>query len=132
MMASTLLIVPLVAILGVAMLGLPGEIAALAAVTCFMGGLIRILYALFLESNAAAAPPVAQQQYVPPSVPPNYLGTFERGASLPPARTPPAAADYRAPRYNTGELVGPPRASVTDHTTRLLHKEPDEQGERQQ
>ena len=97
-----------------------------------MGGLLRILYALFLESNDPVLLPAAAHAYVPPTVPPNYLGTVERAASLPPARTPPAAADYRPPRYNTGEIVAPPRASVTDHTTRLLHKETDEQGERQQ
>src|SRR5829696_5144330 len=44
-MLSTLLFVPLLAIFGVAMLHLPGEIVALAAVGCPVGGLLRLLYA---------------------------------------------------------------------------------------
>jgi hypothetical protein len=124
LMASTFLVVPLVAILGVAMLDLPGEIAGLAAVACFMGGLLRILYAVFLEENTL--PDIAPaRQYVPPAALPNYLGAPERGAALPPSQTPPAAA-FRPPRYDTGELAAPPPSSVTDHTTRLLGKEPEE------
>jgi hypothetical protein len=126
LMMSTFLIVPLVAIIGVAILDLPGEIAGLAAVICFMGGLLRIFYALFLEDNSvAASPSVPEHQYVPPAVLPNYLGTPERGAALPPTQTP-HASSYRPPRYDTGELAGRAQPSVTDHTTRLLDKEREE------
>lgn len=123
LMLSTLLVVPLLAIFGVAMLGFPGEFVALGAVFCPMGGLLRILYALMLESNVkpSAAPPRAA--YVPPPTIPDYLG----GAALPPSQGAPIPAQARAARrYNTGELIEPPRASVTDHTTRLLEKQPDE------
>jgi hypothetical protein len=127
LMLSTLLVVPLIAIFGVAMLDLPGELVALASVICFVGGLLRIIYALMLESNARptadAALPAA---YVPPPAIPNYLGTPVHGASLPPAQSTPVPAQARPQRYNTGELVEPPRASVTDHTTRLLDKQPHE------
>ncbi|HEX8285710.1 MAG TPA: zinc ribbon domain-containing protein [Pyrinomonadaceae bacterium] len=128
LMLSTLLFVPLLAIFGVALLNLPGEIVALAAVGCPVGGLLRMLYALMLESNVPPslnAPPAPA--YVPPPTIPNYLGTPAHGAALPPQQsTPVATAPARPRRYNTGELVEPPRASVTDHTTRLLDKQPDE------
>lgn len=129
-MLSTFLFVPLLAIFGVALLNLPGEFVALAAVGCPVGGLLRVLYALMLESNEKPALPAAaaaQAAYVPPPTIPNYLGTPAHGASLPPPQGTPVHAQARPPqRYNTGELVEPPRASVTDHTTRLLDKQPDE------
>jgi len=122
LMLSTIFVVPLVAILGVALLELPGEIAGLAAVICFIGGLLRLLYALLIEENYLTEP-AAVPPYVPPALPPNYLGTADRGAALPPAAAAPAES-YRRPRYDTGELAGPPAPSVTDHTTRLLDREP--------
>lgn len=126
MMLSTLLIVPLIAILGVAMLDLPGEFVALAAILCTLGGLLRILYAVMLESKErpGAGPPAPA--YVPPPTIPDYLGTPARGTALPPPQGTPVPAQARRQRYNTGELVEPPRASVTDHTTRLLDKQHDE------
>lgn len=127
LMLSTFLVVPVIGILFVALMGLPGEIAGLAAVMCFMGGLLRILYALFLEDptpqQLAGATPQQQQAYVPPPSIPNYLGTPVRGSTLPPAQTPPAQAQPPR-RLDTGELSSP--HSVTDHTTRLLGKQPDD------
>ena len=51
MMLSTLLLVPLVAIIGVGVLNLSGAIVAITAVMCFIGGLLRILYALMMEEQ---------------------------------------------------------------------------------
>ena len=125
LMLSTLLVVPLIAIFGVAMLDLPGELVALAAVICFMGGLLRILYALMLENHARPAAGPAAPAYVPPPTIPDYLGAPVRGTSLPPPpQGTPIPAQARPQRYHTGELVEPPRASVTEHTTRLLDKQP--------
>lgn len=126
LMLTTLLVVPLLAIFGVAMLDLPGELVALAAVGLPILGFLRIMYALMFESIVPAGPAVAQTAYVPPPSIPNYLGTPARGATLPPPQGMPVPAHARPRRYNTGELVEPPRASVTDHTTRLLDKQPDE------
>ena len=126
LMLSTFLLVPLLAIIGVSLLHLPAQIVAVAAVFCPIGGLLRILYALFLENNAKPGAEAAQQAYVPPPVIPNYLGTPPaRSATLPPAQGTPVPAP-RPRRLDTGELPAPPRASVTDHTTRLLDKQPDE------
>jgi hypothetical protein len=128
LMLSTFLFVPLLAIFGVALLNMPGEIVALAAVGCPVGGLLRLLYALMLESNEKplAVAAAAQPAYVPPPTIPNYLGTPAHGTALPPPQSTPVPAQARPHRYNTGELVEPPRASVTDHTTRLLNRQPDE------
>lgn len=129
-MLTTLLAVPLLAIFGVALLGFPGEIVALAAVGLPVSGFLRIMYALLYESTAPslpAAPP--QPPYMPPSSIPNYFGTpppQQQAHTLPPRQSAPVPAPARPQRYNTGELVEPPRASVTDHTTRLLDKQLDE------
>ena len=125
LMLSTFLLVPLLAILGVSLLGFPAQIVAIAAVFCPIGGLLRILYALALESNARPVADAAQPAYVPPPAIPNYLDTPARATTLPPAQGTPVPVP-RPQRLNTGELTAPPRASVTDHTTRLLDKQPDE------
>ncbi|MDT5293325.1 MAG: hypothetical protein QOJ76_205 [Acidobacteriota bacterium] len=128
LMLSTVVVVPVVILLGVAMLNLPEELIPLTAVVCVMGGLLRMLYALFFESNVpvetsgAGAP-----QYTPPAVPPNYLGPPPPPASaLPPQQSTPVPAYRRPQRFDTGELAQPPADSVTDHTTRLLDKQPNE------
>ncbi|HJQ33422.1 MAG TPA: zinc ribbon domain-containing protein [Pyrinomonadaceae bacterium] len=127
LMLSTLVVVPVVIFLGVALIGLPGELIPLTAVICVMGGLMRMLYALFFESNLPADAPPAQT-YVPPAYAPNYFGGQQAPSALPPQQSAHAPAAYQRPpqRYNTGELAEPPRASVTDHTTRLLDKQPEE------
>jgi hypothetical protein len=127
-MLLTLLVVPLFAIFGVAMLGLPGEFVALAAVGLPVGGFLRIVYALLFESNVQSLPTAPPQPaYMPPPSIPNYLGTppQQQSHTLPPRQGTPIPAPARPQRYNTGELIEPPRASVTDHTTRLLDKQPD-------
>lgn len=125
MMLSTLVIVPLMGILGAELLGLPGELVGATAVILMMGGFLRLMYAVMFESSVAPEQqPSAAQQYVPPSSVPNYLGTPHAPASLPPQQGVPVNT-YRAPRpFDTGEIMPP--SSVTDHTTRLLHKQPDE------
>src|SRR5215204_2940370 len=92
-------------------------LAALAAMICFIGGPLRMLYAGLFEEGAprpirAYGPPPPMhvpQQFVPPAHAP--------ALQPPPARSP---GSWR-PRPNTAELVNPP--SVTENTTRLLEKE---------
>jgi len=112
------LLVPMLAILS-----FPEEIIGLTAIICFVGGFLRMLYALFFEESAAAAaqPQMPVPGYVPPPVPPNYFGARGSEAALPPAQPQPTPA-YRPRRFDTGELVNPP-PSVVDHTTRLLDKQ---------
>jgi hypothetical protein len=129
MMLSALVLVPVTAILGVALLNLPGELVGAVAVICFMGGFLRMMYALLFESTEAPEPAnAAPQHYVPPASVPNYLGTPHAPASLPPQQGVPVNTYRAPPRFDTGELMPP--SSVTDHTTRLLdrqfEKQPDE------
>jgi hypothetical protein len=120
MMLSTLLIVPIVIFLLVAMMHLPGILIPLTAVLLFMGGLLRILYAVFLEEEGSRTKQDAVPGYIPPTSPAR-LSTPARGPALPPAQSTPAPA-WRRP-VNTSELVSPP--SVTENTTRLLDERPD-------
>jgi hypothetical protein len=123
MMLSSLVIVPIVIFIGVAMLDFDGVLIPLAGSLCIMGGLLRMLYAVFFESDFQPDLQAATPAYVPPPAPPNYLGTPpQRNAALPPPQAAPVPAqNFRPPRYDTGELPPPP-ASVTDHTTQLLDK----------
>jgi len=95
----------------------PQILAGLAAIICFIGGPIRMLYAALFEEGA----PSPIRQYGPP-IPmhaPQQFTPHAQAPALPPqpARSPGA---WRR-RPNTAELVNPP--SVTENTTRLLEKE---------
>lgn len=115
MMLSTFLVVPVMAIIIVGILRGSGEIVGLAAVTCFVGGLLRMIYALMMES----AYPQANNNQMPTYAPPPQFEHSARNIGLPPASAN-ATTGWR-PRPNTSELVRPP--SVTENTTRLLDKD---------
>ena len=88
LMLSTLLVVPLISIISVFILGHPEIIVPIAAMICFIGGLLRIIYALMMEEpiSQMSLEPVAG--YAPPAT-----SQFERAArntALPPASANPA------------------------------------------
>jgi hypothetical protein len=116
MMLSTLLLVPLVAIIGVGVLDLSGYIVGITAVMCALGGLLRILYALLMEE--AVAPPNSESMagYTQSGTP--HFSRPMQNPALPPASVNTAA--WRS-RPNTAEIYQPP--SVTENTTRLLDKD---------
>ena len=91
-------------------------LTAFAAIICFVGGPLRMLYAGLFEEGA----PSPMMRYAPP--PPQQRPQFgppapQHALPMPPPR---AAASWRQ-RPNTAELATPP--SVTENTTRLLEKE---------
>jgi hypothetical protein len=92
-------------------------LTALAAIICFMGGPLRMLYAAVFEEGA----PKPVRMYGPPApmqMPQQFAPHAQHNAlPPPPVRSQPS---WRA-RPNTAELVNPP--SVTENTTRLLEKE---------
>lgn len=93
----------------------------LASVLFFVGGFVRILYALIFQEGA---PPLYAQQGAVPYAQPittHQLTAAARGTALPPAQSMPVP-NWR-PRPNTAEIVQPP--SVTENTTRLLNDPPD-------
>ena len=91
-------------------------LAGLAAIICFVGGPLRMLYAALFEEGAP------KPRYYGPPTPmhvPQQVTSHPHAHALPPqpARSPGA---WRR-RPNTAELANPP--SVTENTTRLLEKE---------
>jgi hypothetical protein len=119
MLLFGIFLMPMFAILH-ELLGSPDKLP-LIGVLFFMGGLLRLIYALIFEDGTfrrkgAAAP----DAYAPPG----QFGAPTWGAGeLPPAQGTPAHS-YVPPRVNTSEIGYQP--SVTESTTRLL----DEQRER--
>jgi hypothetical protein len=87
---------------------------AIAAIICFVGGPLRMIYAALFEEGAPKriGPPYAPPANPVPAFPPRNLG------ALPPPM-PKQTAGWRRP--TTAELAQPP--SVTENTTRLLEKE---------
>ena len=92
-------------------------LTVLAAIICFVGGPLRMLYAAIFEEGA----PKPVRAYGPPPpmhVPQQFAPPVQRPALTPPPAR--AQGGWRS-RPNTAELVNPP--SVTENTTRLLDKE---------
>lgn len=116
LMLSTLLVVPILAIITINLMNPISHIVVpLAAIFCFVGGLLRMLYALMMED--AVAPPEDNNSGAYASANP----ALDRPAfkpALPPASSP-NTANWRRP--NTAEIYQPP--SITENTTRLLDKE---------
>ena len=117
-MLSTILLVPLIAIVSVFIIGSPEVLIPITAITCFVGGLLRILYALLMEEST---PPMNVEPTT--AYAPLQFERPARQAALPP---PPASAGAWRPNPNTAEIYQPP--SITENTTRLLDK--DEKTER--
>jgi hypothetical protein len=90
-------------------------LAALAAIICFIGGPLRMLYAAVFEEGAPK--PVMAFGPPPVRVPQQFVPHVQAPALAPP----PARAQGAWRRPNTAELANPP--SVTENTTRLLEKE---------
>ena len=87
--------------------------AAMSALICFVGGLLRTLFAAIFEEGAKPQPYMTAPSYMPPAVPPAPA----RVAALPP---PSVNTQPWRQRPDTAEIVPP--TSVPDHTTKLLEK----------
>jgi hypothetical protein len=92
-------------------------LTAFAAIICFVGGPLRMLYAAVFEEGAPNPfrPP---RPYVPIPAPPPQFNPHVQQSALPPHSGPPPS--WRS-RPVTAELVNPP--SVTENTTRLLDRD---------
>ncbi len=92
-------------------------LTAFAAIICFVGGPLRMLYAAVFEEGAPN-PFHAPRPYVPAPTPPHQFNPHVPQSALPaPSVHPPS---WRS-RPNTAELVSPP--SITENTTRLLDRD---------
>ena len=91
-------------------------LTGLAAIMCFLGGVMRMLFAAVFEEGA----PKPVRMYGPPPMHlPQQFAPHAPSPALPPPPARPQPTSWRRP--NTAELVNPP--SVTENTTRLLEKE---------
>jgi len=116
LMLSTILVVPIVAILSVNLALFPHIVIPLAAIFCFIGGLLRMLYALMMEDTNVPIGPAQLATYAPPQAP-----QLEGRRPIASAQGSFNPAQAWRPRPNTAEILTPP--SVTENTTRLLNKE---------
>src|SRR5712671_5331888 len=85
--------------------------AAAAAILCFVGGPLRMLFAALFEEGAPPRQYPMPSTFAQPAIAPPPV----RPATLPPA-SPTQTAAWRRPQ--TAEILQPPSV-VTDHTTRL-------------
>lgn len=105
----------------------PDLLVPLAAVILFLGGFLRMLYALvFEEGPLRKKKQTASPAYIPNYAPPQFGNappTQQRGANaLPPAQSIPARS-FMQPHGSTAEIPQPP--SVTESTTKLLDEQHD-------
>ena len=91
-------------------------LVALAAIICFVGGPLRILFAAVFEEGAQTK--LVRPYVAAPVSAPHFAPQVQRAGLPPPAAQPPMGWKSRP---TTAELAGP--TSVTEHTTRLLNKE---------
>jgi hypothetical protein len=91
---------------------------AVAAIICFLGGPLRMIYAALFEEGAPSPSYVPNNLYAPPSPAPRPVIPGRAPGALPPASAR-STGGWRRP--TTAELAEPP--SVTENTTRLLDKE---------
>jgi len=119
----TFLVVPIVAIMTVAINAEP-FLVAISAILFFVGGLLRVIYALMFESGVPGGKTLEEKVLSGTPI----LSGKEKAGELPPAQSipvnvyapPPGAGHWR----DTNDLAQTP-GSVTDSTTKLLQKEED-------
>ncbi|HET6862566.1 MAG TPA: hypothetical protein VFH91_05950 [Pyrinomonadaceae bacterium] len=119
---SGAVIVPLLAVLGDAAHDSTflNVLIAFAAIICFVGGPLRMLYAGIFEEGAPNPFRQGARPYVQAPMPAPQQFASHGQTALPPAQSPRPVSSWRS-RPVTSELAGPP--SVTENTTRLLDKE---------
>ncbi|MEQ1763976.1 MAG: zinc ribbon domain-containing protein [Pyrinomonadaceae bacterium] len=119
----TFLVVPIIAI-STAFLGMPPFFVAITAVLFFVGGLLRGVYALMVESGVPGGKTLEEKVLAGNFV----ISDKQKAGELPPAQSipvnvyapPPGAGHWR----DTNDLAQNP-GSVTDGTTKLLQKDED-------
>jgi len=94
-------------------------LVAFAAIICFIGGPLRMLYAAVFEEGAPNRMAHGVRPYIPAPVSTPHFAPMGQPSALPPHSVQPPVG-WRS-RPITAELANPP--SVTENTTRLLDKE---------
>jgi hypothetical protein len=115
----TFLVVPIISILTVWAKAEPFAVS-IAAIVLFVGGLLRMAYAMLFESSLPTESTLEQTVY---QTAPGFLNKKQTPDALPPQQTIPTSS-YMPPKHgnwrDTNDLEP---SSVTDHTTKLLEKD---------
>jgi hypothetical protein len=115
----TFLVVPIVTILTIWARAEPFGVV-ISSILLFVGGLLRMAYALMFESNIPGEPTIEQTVYQSAQ---NLLNKQQNQNALPPPQSIPVSS-YVPPNQgswrDTNDLQP---SSVTDHTTKLLDKD---------
>ena len=115
-------IVPFLIFMGEGLNLVPEEVPAAAALICFLGGFLRVIYAMLFEDGPLRRKTLpAAYVNMQAGMPWATGGAGRDAAALPPAQSVPANA-YVPPRANTSEITPRP-PSVTEHTTKFLDKQ---------
>ena len=112
-------IVPLLGILSL-LFNFKGEIIGLAAVIFFLGGVLRMIYALIFESSNPAEKTLEQNVYQTAQ---KLLNKKPQANALPPTQSVPASSYIPPMQGNWRDTNDLTPTSVTDNTTKLLQKE---------
>lgn len=115
---SGILIVPLLGIILVGILNFEGYAVGIAALITFLGGILRMIFALMFESNQPYGATLEENVLHTAQ---NFLGKNKSAGALPPQQSiptstyvPPAAGNWR----DTNDLNAQP--SITENTTKFL------------
>lgn len=120
---SGILLVPLLGIIIVGILNFEGYLVGITALLTFLGGVLRMIFALLFESNDPTEKTLEENVYQSAQT---LLNKKQKSKSLPPPQSipasgyiPPTAGNWR----DTNDLDKVP--SVTEHTTKHLNLEKD-------
>lgn len=115
---SGILIVPLLGIILVGILNFEGYAVGIAALITFLGGILRMIFALLFESNHPYGTTLEENVL---NTAQSFLGKNKTAGALPPGQSipasnyvPPVAGNWR----DTNDLNAQP--SVTENTTKFL------------
>jgi hypothetical protein len=112
---STFLFAPLMGMISLALKIEPFPVG-IAVVVCFIGGLLRMVYALMFESAEPGVPILEEKVIANASLPPT------RPNVLPSQNTVPAAQYFKPTAGNWRDTNDLQPASVTENTTKLLEE----------
>jgi hypothetical protein len=118
---SGILLVPLLAIIVVGLLNFEGYLVGIVALLTFLGGILRMIFALLFESSDPSEKTLEENVYQSAQT---LLNKRQEAKGLPPQQSipvstyvPPVAGNWR----DTNDLKETP--SVTEHTTKHLDME---------
>lgn len=117
---SGILIVPLFAIIFAGIFNTEGFIVAIAALLTFVGGILRMLYALLFESNVPDEKSLEENVLETSRA---FLNKKQNANALPPPQSVPTSAYVPPTAGNWRDTTDLQPSSVTDQTTKLLEQD---------